>query len=133
MGLRPALLKTVAASGGIIRIAASLMTCPWVETSATTYGRTQAGARPIESRIAVPSRPLRSATPTAMTSISTVPTGGKPAKFSTKFCNHQAKPSPVNRPLTFRASSVPGTVTLEPCHASTVEAMPRTRRSRQKR
>ena len=121
-GCRPAARKTSAASGGITIIEGSDMTWPWAATNATTYGRIERGALAKIAVIPAFSRPDCSATPTAISITSTLPSGGKLMKFSTNVVSHQVIPSPVSSPLTGVALSVPGIVTLTPRTSSTVEA-----------
>ena len=121
-GWRPAARKTSAARGGITIIEGSDMTWPCAATKATTYGSAQAGARENDAVMAALSRPLCSATPTASSITTTLPSGGKLVKFSTKLVSSQVMPSGVSRPCTGVASSDPGTVTLTPARSSAVLA-----------
>ena len=121
-GCRPAARKTSAASGGITIIDGSDMTWPCAATKATTYGSADRGARAKTAVIAAFSSPDCSATPMASSITTTLPSGGKSMKLATKLVRNQVIPSPVSSPCTGVALSVPGTVTLTPSRASTVDA-----------
>jgi hypothetical protein len=72
-------------------------------------------------RTALDRKPLRSATPTAISITSTVPNGGKLMKFWTKFSSHQTIPPVVRMPRTGIVVVSPGIRTDTPDAATIVD------------